>query len=394
MRKFVLIALVILGFTTVAYAALPMKQMNFILGAKVFESAKGTIVDIPMKLRRETSDIVPRLQGSTREIRFKLPQTYVDPPMRVFRQSENEMIKMVKIFQLDKRTVVVSLILRRAIPFDEVKVAPSFLDDRLRIIVGLNNTEAMAPEAEVAETIDPPIDLDKIFGETRLEDAYKEKHAENKVNGVRDLVAVASDSSIGQAQSDPVQSPEQKAPSLALSLVKTVTALVAVIGLILLLAALAKRYLKDSPIFPGASKGRLIRLVSSTPIDAKNRIAVVDVAGEIIVVGVSDGQLNMLTKIRNPRSLERIGGFPKGKGNIERSEVVDGSPDISVAADRDGAGSSPPSETENVFHKEFNKRITMLQNAVGTDPAMETFPDKDYGVLRAIREKMADMKKL
>jgi flagellar protein FliO/FliZ len=389
MKKFALITLVILGFATAAYAALPLKQMNYILGAKVSESAKGTIVDIPMELRIEASDIEPWKQGSKREIRFKLPQTWVDPPTRIFRQSENEMIKMVKIYQLNKRTAVVSLILRREIPFDEVKVATNFLDDRLRIIVGLNKAEAMAPEAAVVEAVDPPIDLDKIFGETRLGDAYNEKQAENKVNGVHEVVAVASDSS-----NDPAQSPGAGAPSLATSLVKTIAALVAVIGLILLLAALAKRYLKDSPIFPGASKGRLVRLVSSTPIDAKSRIAVVDVAGEIIVVGVSDGQINMLTKIRNPHSLERINGRPKGKGNIDRSEVVGGSPDISVDADRDGEGSPPQSESENVFHKEFNNRITILQNAVGTEPAMETPPDKDYGVLRAIREKMAGMKKL
>ncbi len=76
--------------------------------------------------------------------------------------------------------------------------------------------------------------------------------------------------------------------------IKTLAMLCIVIGLLILVLYLMKRFLFQR----GEAKGDLgIRVLSSLPLSPKERIEVVEVAGEKIVLGVSPGSITFLTKL-------------------------------------------------------------------------------------------------
>ncbi len=375
MKKYALVAVILLIVATASPAAAVLKDMNFIRDVKVTHTQSGAVVDLSMDLAHDASDIEQWRQGSSREIRFRMPRTWVDPPTRNFRQSDSDMLRLVKVYQLNSSTAVVSLFLSAGIDSDDVRVKTNLADGRIRFIMDAGQSAAAAPLAE-EDRIGPPIDLDKVFGEAKMEKPEKglvdDDSKTADASELKDtLLAGAPNGVIGSG-----------VPNLGLSLVKTVSALAAVIALIFILAAVGKRFLKDSPIFTGAPKGQMVKLLSSTPIDAKKRVAVLDVAGEIIVVGVGENQINMLMKIDDPQTIERIKGSPDNKSLTPN-----------IAADKvkqDGESGN----CDNVFHKEFNQRISVLKAAVGTESAYDMPREAGYGALQAIRDKMAGMKKL
>ena len=81
------------------------------------------------------------------------------------------------------------------------------------------------------------------------------------------------------------------------------TALGIVLGGLLLIFYLMKRYLKRDI---GGSSGQLIQVIASQYIGVKKSIALVKVPGTILVIGVSNDNISMLTKIEDKANIEAI----------------------------------------------------------------------------------------
>jgi flagellar protein FliO/FliZ len=84
---------------------------------------------------------------------------------------------------------------------------------------------------------------------------------------------------------------------------KMLSALVIVIGGMLLVFYGSRRFARGGPL---RMNGRLVRMVSSTCIGLKKSIALVDVAGEVLVLGITADRITLLTKIEDPAVLERL----------------------------------------------------------------------------------------
>jgi flagellar protein FliO/FliZ len=84
---------------------------------------------------------------------------------------------------------------------------------------------------------------------------------------------------------------------------KMLSALVIVIGGMLLVFYGSRRFARGGPL---RMNGRLVRTVSSTCIGLKKSIALVDVAGEVLVLGITADRITLLTKIEDPAVLERL----------------------------------------------------------------------------------------
>ncbi len=84
---------------------------------------------------------------------------------------------------------------------------------------------------------------------------------------------------------------------------KTLAMLCIVIGVLILVLFLMRRflYLREGPW-----QGQLIRMLSSYHVTPKERIALIDVAGEKIVIGITPENITSLAKIDNPEALEQI----------------------------------------------------------------------------------------
>lgn len=93
------------------------------------------------------------------------------------------------------------------------------------------------------------------------------------------------------------------APDLVSTALQMLTALGIVLGGLLVVFYLIKRFFKRDA---GGSKEQLIRVVASQYIGIKKNIALVEVPGAILVVGVSNENISLLTKIEDKIVLDGI----------------------------------------------------------------------------------------
>jgi len=92
--------------------------------------------------------------------------------------------------------------------------------------------------------------------------------------------------------------------SLFFSFIKMISALAVVLGLMIGAAWFLKRIGARTGM--GIPDGQLIRVVSSSYIGPKNSIVVVDVLGELLVVGISGTQMTLLTSISDEGKLNKL----------------------------------------------------------------------------------------
>ena len=88
------------------------------------------------------------------------------------------------------------------------------------------------------------------------------------------------------------------------SFVKMLTTLAIVIGILVGAMFLMKKYFYRSPAAMGGNA--MIRPLGSYALGPKNRIVLVEVLGEVLLLGVSDHQMSLLTAVTDPDSLEKL----------------------------------------------------------------------------------------
>lgn len=100
-------------------------------------------------------------------------------------------------------------------------------------------------------------------------------------------------------------------PDIIPTAIKMLTALGVVLGGILLVYYFAKRILKRQV---GNSKGKMIRVLESSYIGVKKNISLVEIPGAILVLGITNDNISLLSKIENQ---ETIDGYKKVENKKE-----------------------------------------------------------------------------
>jgi flagellar biosynthetic protein FliO len=95
------------------------------------------------------------------------------------------------------------------------------------------------------------------------------------------------------------------------SLVKMVSALAVVLGIMIAAMYFLKKFIKGAGT--GVDDGKFIKIISTRYIGPKCSIMLMDVLSNIIVVGLANNQITMLTTISDPKALEHL-------KNIEREK--------------------------------------------------------------------------
>lgn len=90
---------------------------------------------------------------------------------------------------------------------------------------------------------------------------------------------------------------------ITMTVVALLGALLAVIGLMLIMLVVAKKWLRHTPSIMG---GRLIQVVASHPMGMKKSIALVQVPGAVLVVGVAGDRMTRLGTVTDPDVLSQI----------------------------------------------------------------------------------------
>ncbi|MCD6154019.1 MAG: flagellar biosynthetic protein FliO [Syntrophobacterales bacterium] len=93
-------------------------------------------------------------------------------------------------------------------------------------------------------------------------------------------------------------------PELFPSLLKIISALAVTVGAMIVVTYLFKKIMKKTGA--GISNEDLIKILSVKYMGPKSNIMLIDVLGNIMVIGVSSGGISMLTEIVNSESLEQL----------------------------------------------------------------------------------------
>ena len=88
------------------------------------------------------------------------------------------------------------------------------------------------------------------------------------------------------------------------SLLKMISALAVVLGVMLACLWAARKFMNNKGA--GVDDGQMIRVLSTRYLGPKSSILLLDVLGNVIVVGVTGTQISMLTTITDEESLERL----------------------------------------------------------------------------------------
>jgi flagellar biogenesis protein FliO len=166
---------------------------------------------------------------------------------------------------------------------------------------------------------------------------------ETSLKSVKDKTGEPSNA-IKKASFGTPQSKEEKegnSVGLVSSGLRMLTTLSLVLGLIFLLFFGFKKYVLKNTAFGG---GKLVNVLSTSFIAPKKNIALVEIAGEILVLGVSDQNISLLTNIREPRRVEEIKsahGDNNDGANLKNS----------VHANVSGKTSLASSNASNMFSK-------------------------------------------
>lgn len=92
-------------------------------------------------------------------------------------------------------------------------------------------------------------------------------------------------------------------PDLLTSSLKMLSALGLVLGGMLMVFYFIKRYLKRD--LPG-SKEKTIRVLASSYIGVKKNISLIEVPGSVLVVGITNENISLLTKIEDKEILNKL----------------------------------------------------------------------------------------
>jgi len=93
-------------------------------------------------------------------------------------------------------------------------------------------------------------------------------------------------------------------PELFPSILKMISALAVTVGIMVVVIYLFKKIMKKTG--GGVDDGKLIKILSTKYLGPKNSVMLIDVLGDIILIGISGSQISLLTKIVDPGSLEQL----------------------------------------------------------------------------------------
>ena len=104
------------------------------------------------------------------------------------------------------------------------------------------------------------------------------------------------------------------------SFLKMLSALVIVLGIMIGGTFLVRKYFL--PTLSNTAPGAAINILATRYVGQKNSIALIDILGHLVVVGVANNHLSLITTISDPAAKEKLNGLTRKNG--EFPSLIDG----------------------------------------------------------------------
>ncbi len=296
-KLFYVLSMAIFMFWGAPSLAVDLSAYNYLQGMET--STSENEIKITLNFSKPIKDVrEPRI--FEKSIQFTFDKTYVKPAKKTFNIRE-ELIPRVHIYQYDKNSVRLRLVIGKGNIWDEDRLTYENKGNQLVISVSKRSANLLnemydddlnLPTVDLEEHYNRPVEL---LSETK----YQE-----------DLTPIIYDETDENKISLDVNENEKNiisnsaGPTLFSSSLKVVTALMIVLSLMLVIYYFVKKYLLKDGSLLGMDKQ--IKVLSTSYIAPKKSINLIEVAGEILVLGVTATNINLLTKIENKEVVEKI----------------------------------------------------------------------------------------
>ena len=331
-----------LSVVTFILPAEAMASQNYLQNLKVYKNPDElrVVMDFLSPIKAE-----PVLSFYEKSVQFDMPDTYIHPAKRVFEVGD-EFLKYVYALQHSKDKVRMRLL---------VSQSGISLKDRLSVLRDDKNLIIVIKKAAAAkgqETAAIKSKIKNIKSEINIAGSQKdlEMRSQELEEGELKLQMqnIASEPDIQQSKAD-INNPEGikavegkieevkpqlttpdsenqtsnietkgagsgylkyqeplpvEPPDMSSAIFKTITALAIVLAAVLLISYIAKKVLKKNDIVFG--KDKLIRVLGTSYIGVKKAITLLDVAGEVLVIGVTNNNITMLTKLESEDAKSKL----------------------------------------------------------------------------------------
>ena len=331
-----------LSVVTFILPAEAMASQNYLQNLKVYKNPDElrVVMDFLSPIKAE-----PVLSFYEKSVQFDMPDTYIHPAKRVFEVGD-EFLKYVYALQHSKDKVRMRLL---------VSQSGISLKDRLSVLRDDKNLIIVIKKAAAAkgqETAAIKSKIKNIKSEINIAGSQKdlEMRSQKLEEGELKLQMqnIASEPDIQQSKAD-INNPEGikavegkieevkpqlttpdsenqtsnietkgagsgylkyqeplpvEPPDMSSAIFKTITALAIVLAAVLLISYIAKKVLKKNDIVFG--KDKLIRVLGTSYIGVKKAITLLDVAGEGLVIGVTNNNITMLTKLESEDAKSKL----------------------------------------------------------------------------------------
>ena len=331
-----------LSVVTFILPAEAMASQNYLQNLKVYKNPDElrVVMDFLSPIKAE-----PILSFYEKSVQFDMPDTYIHPAKRVFEVGD-EFLKYVYALQHSKDKVRMRLL---------VSQSGISLKDRLSVLRDDKNLIIVIKKAAAAkgqETAAIKSKIKNIKSEINIAGSQKdlEMRSQKLEEGELKLQMqnIASEPDIQQSKAD-INNPEGikavegkieevkpqlttpdsenqtsnietkgagsgylkyqeplpvEPPDMSSAIFKTITALAIVLAAVLLISYIAKKVLKKNDIVFG--KDKLIRVLGTSYIGVKKAITLLDVAGEVLVIGVTNNNITMLTKLESEDAKSKL----------------------------------------------------------------------------------------
>lgn len=330
----------------------------------------------------------------------ELPNTVEKKQKRIFYDWKCESLKGVGLKKVDKDTVALRVLFQDKSRPKDISWTNSKIEGKRLVMTFLKKEPSQIPVVPKSEiTIDEselnkddsliespviirknPIDLDAIFGKT------DESSTEEKTS--TDIMTAWG----GSADA------ETKMPGLSTSAVKFLSALLIVIGLMFAVAWLAKKYNLPQKLSGGGQN--VLRVVGSTMLGMKKQVAVIDVAGQYMVVGLGQSTITMLGKVDDPKAIERLEKTnEKSRKNGDGFQQMDDKEEpfvISESTDTEKDAEKYLKAAEESEDDNDGRFVDILeyQNRQMKKAAPDPDPVEDPATIRTIKQRLQKLKRL
>ncbi|MCC6158406.1 MAG: flagellar biosynthetic protein FliO [Deltaproteobacteria bacterium] len=396
MKRLTVVSIVALAalWACAAYA-LPASKLNRLKGVEAKDAPDYVELTLTVEENRDLGALEPQVNFKSREVLLLLGNTTMLPGKKAYRQLGIDALNRVFTYQAGESKTAVKIVSTPKLDLKPGRVTVAKTAGGVVVRLwrteprDVNAIEGDLPAARTAELeaksepappvasggiadAQAPIDIDRIFAQSAPKSAPNPATTQ------------------AEPEADSVPKPAvagSAVPDLWAGAVKMASALVGVVGLIFLIAWVVRRYAKFVPVATrsaGGSGARPLRLIATAPLGLKKQVSLVEVAGELLVLGVSEQSVNLLARIEDPEVRRRFLGDDT-KPLVERPEPG--------TAERFEDFAEPTPPAQRPAESPFARELRQYQQHSEMSGASEMDRERD-DALRAIRERLAGMKRL